>query len=44
MKNIIFFWVYWWKGVNALGDWVSGVFLIPGLKPWATEAPGNGKR
>jgi len=28
----------WRKGVNALGDWVSGFFLIPGLKPWATES------
>jgi len=27
----------WRKGVNALGDLVSGVFLIPGLKPWAME-------
>jgi len=44
MKNKIFFCDGMGKGVNALGDWVSGVFLIPGLKPWATEAPGNGKR
>jgi len=39
MKNKIFFWVSWWKGVNALGDWVFGVFLIPvrQLADWATE-------
>jgi len=29
--------------VNALGDWVSGIFLNPGLKPWAKEALGYGK-
>jgi hypothetical protein len=36
MKNKIFFWVFWWKGVNAIGVW--GVCALNhGVKPRATE-------
>ncbi len=44
MKNKIFFLVFWWKGVNAHGDWVLGVFLIPPRPNPRAEALGYGNR
>jgi len=31
------FFIFLMKGVNAPEVWIWGYFLIPGLKPWATE-------